>query len=100
MTVACASCQRYLGTRPPFRDLGVTHGTCTACAVRQRRELSTLVVSRERADAAVAPDSRPRVRVGVSDPLQGFQAPRATAGTKRSRSAGLQARTRSSSALM
>jgi len=51
MTVVCVACQRYLGTRPPFRDLGVTHGICTPCAIRQRRELSTLVVSRERADA-------------------------------------------------
>ena len=51
MTVVCSSCQRYLGTKPPYRDLGVTHGICTPCVVRQRRELSTLVVSRERADA-------------------------------------------------
>ena len=50
MTVVCASCQRYLGTKPPYRDLGVTHGVCTSCAIR-RRELSTLVVSRERAYA-------------------------------------------------
>ncbi len=51
MTVVCASCQRYLGTKPPYRDLGVTHGMCTSCVIRQRRELSTLVVSRDRADA-------------------------------------------------
>ncbi len=51
MTVVCASCQRYLSTKPPYRDLGVTHGICTACAIRQRRELRTLVVSREREDA-------------------------------------------------
>ncbi len=51
MTVVCASCQRYLGTKPPYRDLGVTHGICTNCVIRQRRELSTLVVSRDRADA-------------------------------------------------
>jgi hypothetical protein len=51
MTVVCATCQRYLGTKPPYGDVGVTHGTCTSCAIRQRRELSTLVVSRERADA-------------------------------------------------
>ncbi len=51
MTVVCVSCQRYLSTKPPYRDLGVTHGICTACVIRQRRELSTLVVSRERADA-------------------------------------------------
>ena len=51
MTVVCASCQRYLGTKPPYRDLGVTHGICTTCAIRQRRELSTLVVSRERTEA-------------------------------------------------
>jgi len=51
MTVVCASCQRYLGTKPPYRDLGVTHGICTSCVIRQHRELSTLVVSRDRADA-------------------------------------------------
>jgi hypothetical protein len=51
MTVVCASCQRYLGTKPPYRDLGITHGICTACAIRQRRELKTLVVSRDRAEA-------------------------------------------------
>ena len=51
MTIVCAACPRYLGTKPPFRDLRVTHAMCTPCAIRQRRELSTLVVSRERADA-------------------------------------------------
>jgi hypothetical protein len=51
MTVVCSSCQRYLSTKPPYGDLGVTHGLCNACAIRQRRELKTLVVSRERADA-------------------------------------------------
>jgi hypothetical protein len=51
MTLVCASCQRYLGTKPPYRDLGVIHGICTACAIRQRRGLKTLVVSRDRADA-------------------------------------------------
>jgi hypothetical protein len=51
MTIVCVACQRYLGTRPPFRDLRVTHALCTSCAIRQRRELSTLVVSPERADA-------------------------------------------------
>jgi hypothetical protein len=51
MTIVCIACQRYLGTKPPFRDLRVTHAMCTPCAIRQRRELSTLVVSRERAEA-------------------------------------------------
>ena len=51
MTVVCATCQRYLGTKPPYHDKGVTHGTCPSCAARQRRDLSTLVVSRDRADA-------------------------------------------------
>jgi hypothetical protein len=50
MTIVCSACQRYLGTQPPFHDKGVTHGLCTPCAVRQRQELRTLVLSRDRAD--------------------------------------------------
>lgn len=50
MTIVCSACQRYLATQPPFHDKAVSHDLCTACAVRQRRELKTLVVSRERAD--------------------------------------------------
>jgi hypothetical protein len=50
MTIVCSSCQRYLGTQPPFHDKAVAHGLCTACAIRQNRELRTLVLSRERAD--------------------------------------------------
>ena len=49
MTVVCARCQRYLGTKPPFRDGTVEHGLCAPCALRECRELSTLVLSRERA---------------------------------------------------
>ena len=50
MTIVCSSCQRYLGTLPPFHDKGVTHSLCSPCAIRARRELKTLVLSRERAD--------------------------------------------------
>jgi hypothetical protein len=50
MTIVCSACQRYLGTHPPFADKAVTHGLCTPCAVRERRDLRTLVLSRERAD--------------------------------------------------
>ena len=50
MTIVCSSCQRYLGTLPPFHDKGVTHSLCSPCAIRERRELKTLVLSRERAD--------------------------------------------------
>lgn len=50
MTIVCSSCQRYLGTQPPFHDKGVSHSLCTPCATRERRELRTLVLSRERAD--------------------------------------------------
>jgi hypothetical protein len=50
MTIVCSSCQRYLGTQTPFHDKGVTHALCTPCAIRQRREIRTLVLSRERAD--------------------------------------------------
>ena len=50
MTIVCSSCQRYLGTLPPFHDKGVTHSRCSPCAIRERRELKTFVLSRERAD--------------------------------------------------
>ncbi len=50
MTIVCSACQRYLGTQPPFHDKAVTHDLCTPCAVRERRELKTLVLSRDRAD--------------------------------------------------
>ena len=50
MTTVCSSCQRYLGTQPPYHDKAVTHGLCTPCTVKGRRELKTLVLSRDRAD--------------------------------------------------
>jgi len=50
MTIVCSSCQRYLGTCPPYHDKGVSHRVCTPCVARERRELRTLVLSRERAD--------------------------------------------------
>jgi hypothetical protein len=76
MTVVCASCQRYLGTKPPYRDLGVTHGTCVSCALRQRRELSTLVVSRERADAWPVLESVVRVQSDLQVVLERRQVDR------------------------
>ena len=50
MTIVCSACQRYLATQPPYHDKAVTHDLCMPCAVRQRRELKTLVLSRDRAD--------------------------------------------------
>jgi len=63
----CSSCQRYLGTQPPFHDKGVAHSLCTPCATRERRELRTLVLSRERADTLPVLNSlfrgQPEIRV-------------------------------------
>lgn len=50
MRLVCAGCQRYLGTSPPYRDLRVKHDLCAPCTLRERRELATVVISRERAD--------------------------------------------------
>jgi hypothetical protein len=50
MTIVCSSCQRYLGTQPPYHDKSVNKGLCLPCTVRQRQELRTLVLSRDRAD--------------------------------------------------
>jgi hypothetical protein len=50
MRLVCGGCQRYLGTTPPYRDLRVKHDLCAPCALRERRELATVVISKERAD--------------------------------------------------
>jgi len=51
MMLVCAVCQRYLGTKPPYRDLSISHEMCTPCTIEARRDLSTVVVSPERGDA-------------------------------------------------
>src|SRR5262245_49884544 len=52
MVTICAWCQKYLGTKEPLADPGLTHGICKTCAMRQQLGASpTLVVSRERAEA-------------------------------------------------
>jgi hypothetical protein len=51
MMLVCAVCQRYLGTKPPYRDLTICREMCTPCTIQARRDLSTLVVSSERGDA-------------------------------------------------
>jgi hypothetical protein len=51
MMLVCAVCQRYLGTKPPYRDLSICREMCTSCTIQARRDLSTLVVSSERRDA-------------------------------------------------
>jgi hypothetical protein len=51
MTIVCSSCQRYLGTQPPFHDKAVTHGLCTPCEIRQQHELQVVVLTKERADS-------------------------------------------------
>jgi len=51
MMLVCAVCQRYLGTKPPYRDLTISREMCTPCTIEARRDLSTLVVSPERGDA-------------------------------------------------
>jgi hypothetical protein len=51
MMLVCSVCQRYLGTKPPYRDLSVCREMCTPCTIQARRDLSMLVVSPERGDA-------------------------------------------------
>ena len=50
MVTVCAWCQKYLGSKQPLEDPGITHGICSACMERQTRSGSpVLVVSPARA---------------------------------------------------
>jgi hypothetical protein len=52
MVTVCAWCQRYMGSKEPLHNPGVTHGICRDCIGRdQLGEAPVLVVSRERAPA-------------------------------------------------
>ena len=35
MVTVCAWCQKYLGSKQPLEDPGITHGICSACMERQ-----------------------------------------------------------------
>lgn len=54
MVTVCAWCQRYLGSREPLQDPGVSHGICDDCRARELAAPGgvVLVVSRERAAQA------------------------------------------------
>lgn len=49
MVTVCAWCQKYMGSREPFHNPGVSHGICDDCIDRQSLDdAPVLVVSRER----------------------------------------------------
>lgn len=49
MVIVCAWCQKYVGSREPFHDPGVSHGICDDCIDRQSLDdAPVLVVSRDR----------------------------------------------------
>jgi hypothetical protein len=49
MVIVCAWCQKYVGSREPFHDPGVSHGICDDCVDRQSLDdAPVLVVSRDR----------------------------------------------------
>jgi hypothetical protein len=52
MITVCAWCQRFMGMKEPLSDPSLTHGICQTCTLRQQvGSFSTLVISRDRADA-------------------------------------------------
>lgn len=49
MVTVCAWCQKYMGSREPFHNPGVSHGICDDCCDRQSLDdAPVLVVSRDR----------------------------------------------------
>jgi hypothetical protein len=54
MVTVCAWCQRYMGSREPLDDHGLSHGICDDCRAREQSAPGgvVLVVSRERAPEA------------------------------------------------
>jgi cytochrome c5 len=55
MVIVCAWCQRYMGSREPLDDHGLSHGICDDCRARVESAAAAgvvLVVSRERAAEA------------------------------------------------
>jgi hypothetical protein len=54
MITVCAWCQRYMGSREPLDDHGLSHGICDDCRAREESVATgvVLVVSRERAAEA------------------------------------------------
>jgi hypothetical protein len=50
MVTVCAWCQKYMGSKEPFQNPGVSHGICSACVERQSLAYTpVLVVSPSRA---------------------------------------------------
>jgi hypothetical protein len=51
MVTVCAWCQKYMGSKEPLHDHGVTHGICSVCIERQELvDTPVLVVSRHRSE--------------------------------------------------
>ena len=50
MVTVCAWCQKYMGSKEPLQNPGVSHGICSACVERQSlTDTPVLVVSPSRA---------------------------------------------------
>ena len=50
MVTVCAWCQKYMGSKEPLEDPGVSHGICSVCVERQSlTDTPVLVVSPNRA---------------------------------------------------
>lgn len=50
MVTVCAWCQKYMGSKEPLQDPGVSHGICSVCVERQSlTDTPVLVVSPNRA---------------------------------------------------
>jgi hypothetical protein len=50
MVTVCAWCEKYMGSKEPMDDPGITHGICCACVKRQTLDRApVLVVSPARA---------------------------------------------------
>ena len=50
MVTVCAWCQKYMGSKEPLQNPGVSHGICSACVERQSlADTPVLVVSPSRA---------------------------------------------------
>lgn len=44
MVTVCAWCQRYMGSKEPLHDPGVSHGICSGCVERQTLAYAPVVV--------------------------------------------------------
>ena len=50
MVTVCAWCEKYMGSKEPFEDPGITHGICSVCMEQETvSDPPVLVVSPDRA---------------------------------------------------